>query len=41
MNPIVEIMDDDMTNHPDSDIWGRLDYPRAGNDDQPDRMPAT
>ena len=41
MRPILEIMQDDIDKHPDSDVWKRLDYPRVGDDDQPDRMHTT
>ena len=40
MRPILEIMQDDIGKNPDSDVWGRLAYPRVGDDDKPDRIPA-
>ena len=41
MPEILKIMQDDIAKNPDSDVWGKLDYPRVGDDDQPDRMPTS
>ena len=41
MPEILKIMQDDIAKTPDSAVWGILDYPRVGDDDQPDRMPTT
>ena len=38
---ILKIMEEDIKKNPDSDVWGRLDYPRVGDDDQPDGMSTT
>ena len=37
---ILKIMQDDIDKNRDSEVWGILDYPRVGDDDQPDRMPS-
>ena len=41
MPPILNIMEEDIRKTPDSSVWGILDYPRVGDDDQPDRTPTT
>ena len=41
MPEILKIMQDDIDKNPDSGDWEKLDYPRIGNDDYPDRIPAT
>lgn len=41
MPPIFKIMEEDIRKTPDSDVWGILDYPRVGDDDQPDRITTT
>ena len=41
MQEILKIMQHDIDNHPDSTVWKILDYPRVGDDDQPDRMPTS
>lgn len=38
MPPILNIMEEDIRKTPDSRVWGILDYPRVGDDDQPDRI---
>ena len=35
---VLQIMKDDIKKHPDSKVWGKLNYPRVG-DDHPDRIP--
>ena len=41
MPEILKIMQDDFAKNPHSDIWGKLDYPRVGDDDHPDRIPTS
>ena len=36
MPEILKIMQDDINKNPDSDIWGWLAYPRAGDPDEPE-----
>ena len=38
---ILKIMQKHIDENPDSSVWGKLDYPRVGDDDQPDRMSST
>ena len=40
MPEILKIMQKHIDKHPGSNVWGRLDYPRVGDDDQPDRITA-
>ena len=41
MPEILKIMQGDIDKNRDSEVWGRLNYPRAGDDDQPDRTPTS
>ena len=41
MPEILKIMEDDIKKNPDSREWGKLDYPRVGDDAQPNRMPTS